>query len=81
MAKLPNDSVKKARFTALREQTRNTFVPLQEEERHLHLLMEISLSHILEVLAPVLQPVRPTYCKNPVAETTRRASADLHSKA
>ena len=81
MAKIPNDSVEKTRFIALRERTRNTFVQLQEEERHLHLLMEISLLHILEVLAPVLQPVRPTYCENGVAVTTRTASALLHSKA
>jgi len=61
MAKIPNDSVEKTRFIALRERTRNTFVQLQEEGPHLHLLMENLLSHIQEVFAPVLQPASPTY--------------------
>jgi flagellar biosynthesis/type III secretory pathway chaperone len=81
MAVLPKESAEKSRLIALRQRTRNTFVQLQADEEHLHLLMENLLSHIQAAFLPVSQPALPTYGENGVAETPRAASTLLCSKA
>ena len=81
IAALPKESAETSRLIALRQRTRDTFVRLQGDEEHLHLLMENLLSHIQEAFLTVSHPAVPTYGEKGVAEAARPASTLLCSKA